>query len=52
MERCKMSDASCERFEKHCHSHYEYIFFVQADCDYVVEERATLFSFLRASTTS
>lgn len=39
MERCKMSDASCERFEKHCHSHYEYIFFVQADCDYVVEDK-------------
>ena len=34
-----MSDPPRERFEKHCHSHYEYIFFVQADCDYVVEDK-------------
>ena len=39
MDRVKMSDPSPEYFSKHCHDRYEYIFFVQADCEYVVESK-------------
>lgn len=38
MDRVKISDPESERFEKHCHDGYEFIFFVQANCEYVVED--------------